>query len=41
MSFVIAGCALLLALLASIVLDDVSASVGQKTRRGVPRFDAF
>jgi hypothetical protein len=41
MSFVIAGCALLLALLASIVLDDVSASDSQKARRDVPLFGAI
>jgi len=41
MSFIVAGCALLLALLAAIVLDGVSATPGQDARRDVPRFDAF
>jgi hypothetical protein len=39
MSFLVAGCALLLALLAGIVLDDVSG--WQRARRNVPSFDAW
>jgi hypothetical protein len=41
MSFIIAGCALTLAFLAVIFLDDGNASVGQETRRAVARFDTF
>jgi hypothetical protein len=40
MSVIVAGCVLLLALLAGIVVDDVGVRRGQKARPDVPSFDA-
>jgi hypothetical protein len=41
MSLIVAGCVMLLALLASIVIDDVDVRKSQKTRRDIPSFDAW
>jgi hypothetical protein len=41
MSFVVAACALLLALLTAIVLDDAGARKWQQPRREVPSFDMW
>ncbi len=41
MSFFVAGCVLLLALLASIVLDDTGVSRRQEARRNNPSFGAW
>jgi hypothetical protein len=41
MSFIVAGCVLLLALLAGIVLDGIGVRRPQKARRDVPPFDAW
>ena len=39
MSFIVAGCALLVALLAGIVLDDVGVGRRQRMRRDIPPID--
>ena len=39
MGFIVAGCALLAALLAGIVLDDVGVRRRQKARRDLPPLD--
>jgi hypothetical protein len=39
MSFIVAGCALLLALLVGIVFNDVGVSKRQAERRDLPPFD--
>jgi hypothetical protein len=41
MSFIVAGCMLLVALLVSIVLDDIGISRWPEARRDVPSFDAW
>ena len=39
MSFIVAGCALLLALLACIVLDGLGISTHERARRDLPTLD--
>jgi hypothetical protein len=41
MSFIVAGCAFLLALLAGIVIDDIGVRRWQQARRDVPSFDVW
>jgi len=41
MSLIIAGCVLLLALLAGVALDNVGVSRSQKARRDIPSFNAW
>jgi hypothetical protein len=41
MSFLVAGCVLLLALLASIILDGIGVRRRPEARRDVPAFDAW
>jgi hypothetical protein len=41
MSFIVAGCMLLLALFLGIVVDSVGVTRGGKTRRHLPSFDAW
>jgi hypothetical protein len=41
MSFIVAGCALLLALLVGIVLNDAGVSKRQAERRDLPPFGGF
>ncbi|MEA2769322.1 MAG: hypothetical protein QOD93_2284, partial [Acetobacteraceae bacterium] len=41
MSFIVAGCVLLLALFVGIVVDSVGVTRGEKARRDLPSFDAW
>jgi hypothetical protein len=41
MSFIVAGCVLLLALLFGVVLDDIDVKRRPKARRDVPPVDAW
>jgi hypothetical protein len=41
MSFIVAGCVLLLALLADIILDHPGVTRSHKARRDVPSFDTW